>query len=94
MKKIILSITMLASIAFVSCSNDDDDKDDTKTCTTCELQAAGFGFSNEYCDNGDGTYDLTATVAGQSTTQTINFIDGQTIQSIISTQENLGATCK
>lgn len=93
MKKIILSIAMLASIVFVSCS-DDDDKDDAKTCTTCDLEAAGFGFSNEYCDNGDGTYNLTATVAGQSTTQTFDFIDGQTIETIISTQEEIGATCK
>ena len=88
MKKIILSIAMLASVAFVSCSDDDDNKDSCKTCT---LTLVSINTSTKYCDNGDGK--ITATIAGQETS--IDIPEGMTFDTYISNAiEKTGATCK
>ena len=79
-KKSILGISMLAlmAIGFSSCSS--DGADDTN-CETCDLQ----GQSVEICDNGDGTYTLTA--AGQSETITEEELEG------IDPAEYIGLIC-
>ncbi len=59
MKKVVLFIALMSTVAFTSCSNDDDD---VKKCASCSL----LGISVEACDNGDGT--VTVTSAGQSET--------------------------
>ena len=69
-KKCILGMSMLATMAFgcTSCSNDDDD--DEKICDTCTLQNETI----ELCDNGDDTYTLTA--GGESETITKEELSG------------------
>ena len=69
-KKCILGMAMLATMAFglTSCSNDDDDAE--KICDSCTLQSETI----ELCDNGDDTYTLTA--GGQSETITKEELSG------------------
>ena len=68
LKNSILGMCFLAiAIAFSSCSSDDSDDRD---CETCDLQ----GQTVEFCDNGDGTYTLSA--AGQSETITEEELEG------------------
>ena len=69
-KKCILGMSMLATMAFgfTSCSNDDDD--DEKICDSCTLQSETI----ELCDNGDDTYTLTA--GGESETITKEELSG------------------
>ena len=69
-KKCILGMAMLATMAFgfTSCSNDDDDNE--KICDSCTLQSETI----ELCDNGDDTYTLTA--GGQSETITKEELSG------------------
>ncbi len=68
-KKCILGMSMLATMAFgfTSCSNDDDDE---KICDSCTLQSETI----ELCDNGDDTYTLTA--GGESETITKEELSG------------------
>ena len=68
-KKCILGMSMLATMAFgfTSCSNDDDDE---KICESCTLQTETI----ELCDNGDNTYTLTA--GGESETITKEELSG------------------
>lgn len=73
MKKIILSIAMLASITFVSCSDDDDN-----SCKTCENSA----HKVEVCDNGDGTAILTVSAQGETETITVDIPEGESIDTI------------
>ena len=58
MKKIILSIAMLATVTFTGCS--DDESDDN--CRSCD-NLANSGINVEVCDNGDGTATATATTS-------------------------------
>ena len=58
MKKIILSIAMMATIAFTGCSSDDDNG--SPECKTCE-NINDSGITGEVCDNDDGTFTLTLT---------------------------------
>jgi len=51
MKKSILLFAFVGTIVFTSCSSDDDNG-----CESCTLQ----GERIELCDNGDGTFTLTA----------------------------------
>lgn len=68
MKKVVLFMALMTTVAFTSCSNDDDD--DVKKCASCSL----LGISVEACDNGDGT--VTVTSAGQSETLSGEDLDG------------------
>lgn len=52
MKKEIFSITLAATLAFTSCSKDDDDTIKCESCTANETKV-------EICENSDGTYTLT-----------------------------------
>lgn len=58
MKKIVFSVMAMAALAFVGCSNDDDD--DEGNCATCAVELLGTAITTEACDNGDGTVTLTA----------------------------------
>jgi len=46
MKKLVLSMALLAGLTFVSCNKDDDGGN----CLTCEIE----GESEQVCPNGDG----------------------------------------
>ncbi|MEL6916726.1 MAG: hypothetical protein AAFO99_03245 [Bacteroidota bacterium] len=53
MKKPILAIASIMAVVFTGCSSDDDSNGN---CDSCTLQ----GERIELCDNGDGTFTLTA----------------------------------
>ena len=82
LKKCILGISIVATMAIgiSSCSSDDDDRD----CDSCELQ----GQTVEICDNGDGTYTVSA--AGQSETITEEELEGVTPEEYIDLVCSLG----
>ena len=81
-KNYILGISILAMVlGFSSCSSDDDDGRD---CDSCDLQ----GETVEFCDNGDGTYTLTA--AGQSETITEEELEGVTPEEYVELICSLG----
>lgn len=51
MKKIILTVALLAGMTFVACSSDDDNNNSIGSCVTCEAYSFG-GVSipeEEYC---------------------------------------------
>ncbi|MGB5236736.1 MAG: hypothetical protein WBM43_14420 [Flavobacteriaceae bacterium] len=75
-KKCILGISIVAAMAlgFSSCSDDDGDD---RICESCDLQ----GQNVEICDNGDGTYTISA--AGQSETITEEELEGVTPEEYI-----------
>ncbi len=79
MKKCILMITMVATMAFslTSCSKDDE----KNNCDTCSAMLQTI----EICDNGDDTYTLT--VAGQSETIPVGELGG------LSPDEFIGVIC-
>ena len=82
-KKCILGMSMLATMAFgfTSCSNDDDDE---KICESCTLQTETI----ELCDNGDNTYTLTA--GGESETITKEELSGVSPEDFVGLICNLG----
>ena len=89
MKRFMLSMAVIAALAFTGCSSDDDsDSGGGNDCTTCELDVLGTVISSEYCDNGDGT--MTVTTEGQE--QTVD-LEGQSFADVISGLELAGATC-
>lgn len=73
-------MSMLAVMAFGFSSCSDDDADD-RNCDSCDLQ----GQTVEICDNGNGTYTLTA--AGQSETITEEELEG------VAPAEYIGLIC-
>lgn len=89
MKKNILSIAMLTSIAFVACSDNDESQ---KKCISCEYSGPGTDtpLKTEYCDNGDGT--MTITVAGIQTV-TSEIPEGSTFEEVVEAAKTQGTTC-
>lgn len=90
MKKIILSVAMIASMAFVGCSSDDDSGNDT--CVSCETNAILFSISTQICDNGDGTADVTTEVQGEEFVTTIDLAEGETVQDLDCEAQALGGS--
>ena len=88
MKKFILSFAVIAAIGFTSCSSDDDGGSNDGGCETCEFDLLGTTVSTEYCDNGDGTMDVTT----EGTTETVD-LEGQDYDTFISALESSGFTC-
>jgi len=87
MKKVLFIIAMLISIAFISCSSDDDEIQ--KACETCDVGVlVSIPAVTEFCDNGDGT--ITSTVFGESTTESL---DGLTFDAFVANLKLLGITC-
>lgn len=84
MKKIILSLAVIAAISFTACSDDDDPQ---RTCQTCDLDFFGAVISSQYCDNGDGT--MTVTIEGQ---EEVVSLEGQSFSEFIAAFEEVG-TC-
>ncbi|NNG09605.1 MAG: hypothetical protein HKM92_05510 [Arenibacter sp.] len=80
MKKFILGMAMLATMAlsFTSCSDDDDAATD---CDTCTAQ----GQEIEICDNGNDTFTLT--VGGESETIPASELQG------VSPEDFIGLIC-
>ncbi|MEN1784006.1 MAG: hypothetical protein AAGF77_02610 [Bacteroidota bacterium] len=59
MRNLILNLTLVIAFVFVGCSSDDDNGNDNEsTCVTCEVEFL-VTITSEYCDNGDGTVDVT-----------------------------------
>lgn len=85
MKKVLFS-ALVVCLAFTSCKKDDDGGG--KDCQTCKLAAQGTTVSSQFCDNGDGTIEITT--AGQTSTQSLG---GQTFSQFIASYELLGASC-
>lgn len=78
---------MLTSIAFISCSSDDDETQNA--CETCDVGALlGIPAVTEFCDNGDGT--ITSTVFGESTTESL---EGLSFETFVANLKLLGITC-
>lgn len=80
MKKLVFSIMIVASFAFVGCS-DDDDVDENK-CASCDL----LGVSVEACDNGDGT--VTVSAAGESQVLSGDELEGQSATEYVQALED------
>ena len=70
MKKLVFSLMAVACLAFVGCSDDDDDN----KCATCSVDFLGTAITTEACDNGDGT--VTVTVLGESQVLTAEELEG------------------
>lgn len=88
MKKLLLSVSLLAAFfAFTSCSSDDDSSS-ANDCLVCDLELFGQATSTEYCDNGDGT----VTVISMDQEETVD-LEGNSFSDFISGIEALGATC-
>lgn len=79
-------MALAGTVAFTSCSKDDDDKN---SCATCELKVLDSSVTSKYCDNGDGT--MTVTTDGQENTVEL---DGVSFDTFISQFKRTGATCK
>ncbi len=86
MKKIILSLAVIAAISFTACSDDDGDSAQN-TCQTCDLELFDIVISSQYCDNGDGT--MTVTTEGQ---EEVVSLEGQSFSAFITDFELIG-TC-
>lgn len=56
MKKLVFSLMAVACLAFVGCSDDDDDDQ----CASCSVDFLGTNITTEACENGDGTVTVTA----------------------------------
>ena len=87
MKKSVLFLALAATVAFTSCSSDDDG-DSNSSCNTCTIELEGISSTTEYCDNGDGT--MTATTDGVEQNVPLN---GISFASFISIIEASGGTC-
>lgn len=83
MKKLVLSAAILGLIFTTSCSKDDDGGG--KVCETCNMSLMGTSITTEYCDNGDGTMDVT--VNGE--TETVN-LEGVSFNDYIDTMRQTG----
>ncbi|WBX73985.1 hypothetical protein PG913_01705 [Tenacibaculum pacificus] len=80
---------MLASVAFVSCSDDDNNAEESvNSCKECEMMGS---ITTKYCDNGDGT--ITVTVLGQETSIS-RLPEGTTFDKYIESMDTAGVTCK
>lgn len=89
MKKFILSFAVIAALGFTSCSSDDDNGGgDDGGCQTCDLEFFGTVVSSQYCDNGDGTMDVTT----EGQTETVD-LEGESFGTFIAALESAGATC-
>lgn len=71
MKKPLLFLALAATVAFTSCSKDDDDN----KCESCSANDTKV----EICENGDGTYTLTV---GGEESDTIDDLQGLTPKQI------------
>jgi hypothetical protein len=87
MKKVLFSALILGLVFTTSC-NKDDDGGSKKDCKTCDLTAQGTTVTSKFCDNEDGTIEVTT--GGQTQTQDLN---GVTFEQFIAAYEQLGATC-
>ncbi|OIQ16256.1 MAG: hypothetical protein BM557_10315 [Flavobacterium sp. MedPE-SWcel] len=68
MKKLILSLALLAGMTFVACSSDDDNGSVNDNCQTCELtEATNF----EVCEGPDGTVVVEGIDSGLTVAQYI-----------------------
>ena len=83
MKKFKIILFSLGIILYAACS-DDDSKE--SSCYDCSLELLGTVIDSEYCDNGDGTIDVTT----QGETQTVD-LEGTTFESFISQVETISA---
>ena len=72
MKKLVLFVAIAATFT-IACSKDDDKK--------CESCTSELGNKFEICDNGNGTYDVTA--AGEKETLTEEELGGLTPKLVI-----------
>ena len=99
MKKFLISsFAILTTFVFINCSggsDDDDSGDANRNCITCELMALDTDIIiiNEFCDNEDGTFDLTVTTQGQTATDTFPFAGDQTIEDLAALDISRGAVC-
>lgn len=64
MKKLLFSAAIMGLLFTASCNKDDDGGG--KNCETCKISMSGSTISTEYCDNGNGTMQMT--VNGQTET--------------------------
>ncbi|MFS4415490.1 hypothetical protein [Maribacter sp. 2307ULW6-5] len=71
MKKVVLSVLAVASLALTGCSDDDDNR-----CASCEVGLLGMEITTEACDNGDGT--VTLTTLGESQVLSSEQLEGAT----------------
>jgi len=85
MKKILLSGLVGLALLTTSCGSDDDNNN----CSTCTNEILGIEIVADYCDNGDGTINVT--IEGE--TETVDLPDGISFSDFISQQEGAGAEC-
>jgi len=88
MKKFKIVLFSLGIILFTACSSDDSNNEESK-CYDCSLELLGQAIDSEYCDNGDGTLDVTT----QGVTETVD-LEGTTFDSFISQVEIISACTK
>ena len=86
MKKFKTVLFSLGILLFAACSSDDDGASALK-CYDCTLEFLGQSIDSEYCDNGDGTIDVTT----QGVTETVD--SGETTFDDFISQVELISTC-
>ncbi len=79
MKKLLF--LSLIAIGFASCGDDE--------CVKCSQNLLGLEVETEACDNGDGTLTITATVDGETATETAT----GTLDEFRTESEAAGANC-
>lgn len=53
MKQFILSVALIATVAFVGCSKDKEEDKGGSDCVTCTTEAAGKKVETKFCLSGD-----------------------------------------
>ena len=87
MKKFFALAAIVALVSVTAC-NSDDDSEPEMTCRTCTIDLLGTPLTSEYCDNGDGTIEVTFEGQTETTDQ-----EGVTLAQFITGLEQAGATC-
>ena len=88
MKNIRILLLSFFTIAFLSCSSSDsaDENNNALACYDCTVNLQGLVEPTEYCDNGDGTYDVTSS----GVTKTLS-LEGLSFASFIVLVEQAGS---
>ena len=84
-KNALLSLTMLT---FIACSKSDDTTPEN-SCYDCTLEFLGIIANTEYCDNGDGTLEVTT----DSSSETLS-LDGASFEEFMSGVKLISACTK
>ena len=85
LKNTFLYLSVAGALFFISC---EDDNELFGECQVCTYDNMGVPNDIEYCDNGDGTIEVSEN--GVSETQDLGAVS---FEQFIASQEQIGASC-